>query len=103
LTDEIFTPSVLASATPAIPDDIGEDAKQVLHEAASDRNGYILVSEGLTRPGFSTNGQFFGDQGPRDFARWKAALEELSDADLIRQGSVPTTFIVTNKGYKKAT
>jgi hypothetical protein len=101
LVDEFYSPSV--SLHPPPSDDISDDAKQLLHQAARDRNGHILVSNSINSARLVTNQKEFGHEDARSLAKWKAALEELCEAKLVDRTSEPTTFVVTHNGYKKAT
>jgi hypothetical protein len=81
------------------------EAKELLHDGASDRNGQIIVSKTLTHPSIVTNRKAFGREDARAFAKWQAALEELAVAKLVkleREDQTSAVFTITDKGYKAA-
>jgi hypothetical protein len=100
LTDEFHSPTVSLHPDPS--GDISDDAKELLRQAVRDRNGHIIVSNSIDAPRVMTNQQAFGQEDARSLAKWKAALEELCEAELVKRTDEPTMFVVTHNGYKKA-
>jgi hypothetical protein len=100
LADLISPPAVLATPALETPS-ISSDAIELLHEAASDRNGLIGISNALNRRSLGTNQKEFGAEDARSWARWKAALEELVEAKLVEHAG-DQIFAVTDRGYKTA-
>jgi len=84
---------------------ISEDARVLLAEIARDEKGEVVR---LRVPGqviFDTNGkQFVDEKGPGKVGRWKTAIDELIQAELIGPiGMKPyRLFLITKKGAKVA-
>lgn len=84
---------------------LSEAAIELLLEAAKDRNARILQIDSMGNHSFmTTNGRQFIESGNvRSVAKWKAALEELENANLIRGESFERqVFTVTNAGFAAA-
>ena len=90
------TPSV--SVTPPLSD----AAKQLLLEGSDDPNGAILALRSLAGLRVRTNGiEFVGGQGPREEARWEAAVRELIESGLVT-GDPQGVMRVSLEGYEVA-
>jgi hypothetical protein len=84
---------------------LSEAAVNLLLEAAKDQNGRIVQLDNLGNHSFmTTNGRQFIESGNvRSVAKWKAALEELEHANLIRAESFERqVFTVTDAGFTAA-
>ena len=86
--------------------ELRKDICILLVYAAADKNGQILVTNGITRtaPAFSTHGfEFTVEDSARESARWKAAVEQLERLGLIEAENYERTiFTVTDQGFKVA-
>jgi predicted nucleotide-binding protein len=83
---------------------LSEGARDLLIEAAQDRNGMIMSLPTLGGRIIQTNGRGFVESGdPRSEARWRAAVDELDRLSLIEdRGHKREAFAVTNDGYRVA-
>jgi hypothetical protein len=84
---------------------LSEAAIDLLLEASKDRNGLIIQVDTMGENSFvNTNGRKFIEVGNiRSVAKWKAAVEELETAKLIKAESFEREFfIVTSAGYETA-
>ena len=86
--------------------ELRKDICILLVYAAADKNGQILVTNGITRtaPSFSTHGfEFTTGDSARESARWKAAVEQLERLGLIEAENYERSiFTVTDQGFKVA-
>ncbi len=87
---------------------LSDEAKVLLKEASQDSYGYIVhqISNGtVIQRGENrfNDTNIIPDQNPRVLARWRAALKELKEADLLEdvknQGEY---FRITHRGYQVA-
>jgi hypothetical protein len=83
---------------------LSNEAKELLREAADDRNGSILKVSHLGGTRIQTNGKLFGEGGDRRIiARWEYAIEQLVAGGLVDpKGDKGQIFIMTAKGYEVA-
>jgi hypothetical protein len=84
---------------------LSEAGIDLLLEATKDRNGRIIQLDTMGENSFvNTNGRQFIEVGNiRSVAKWKAAVEELETAKLIKPESFERqVFTVTNAGYETA-
>jgi hypothetical protein len=85
---------------------LSEPARELLKEAAQDRNGNIGFIEGLGSPGLTieTNGRSFVEgHSPRSAARWRQAVRDLHALRLIEPRTpAGEMYFVTDKGYQVA-
>jgi hypothetical protein len=83
---------------------LSDQARELLVEAAVDRNGRVLSLATLTGRHLETNQKEFIEQGnPRSEARWLAALRELvGEGFLEPRGTKGEVFVVTADGYRVA-
>ena len=85
-----------------VAQDLSEEAKELLTEAASDPHGLILYVRSFTGRSIQTNDKVFGvADSRRSAARWEQAMKDLITLGLIEdpvgQGQV---FEVTNLGFE---
>lgn len=80
---------------------LSQDGRELLFEAAQDRNGMIMSLPTLGGRIIQTNDRAFVEGGnPRSEARWKSAIDELRRMGLIEdQGHKGEAFAVTGDGY----
>jgi len=87
---------------------LSDEAKILLKEASQDSRGYIvneIRNENAIRSGDNrfSDTNIIPDQSPRVLARWRAALKELKEADLLEDiGNRGKDFQITDRGYKVA-
>ena len=81
-----------------------ESARELLFEAAQDKNGVVMRFRTMTGLGIQTNERQFIERGdPRSEARWDGAFRQLVTLDLLRDiGHKGEVFNVTDKGYEVA-
>lgn len=94
----------LGSAVVGMVTGLPDEAKQLLCEAALDRNGTVLMVETMGGMSVETNERDFVERGnARSEAHWRHVMEELVGLGLLaqrdRNGEV---FSVTDQGYKAA-
>ena len=84
--------------------ELSEDAKELLREAATDKDGTILRVRTMGGTRIATNRRNFVEDGSaRSEARWESALRELSEQRLIQdRGHKGEVFAVTQEGYEAA-
>lgn len=104
-----FTSSPNVAAAEKIPEletgpRLSDGARELLLEAAQDSNGTIMNLGTLGGQMIQTNGRGFVEAGdPRSEARWKGAINELSQLGLIEdRGHKREVFFVTDDGYRLA-
>jgi hypothetical protein len=80
------------------------EARELLTQAALDKNGTIMRYRTMSGLGIQTNDRQFVESGdPRSEARWQGAFDELKQLDLIRDvGHKGEVFNLTDRGYKIA-
>ena len=101
----IGTPDTSVAAPPAPPGPrLNGVARQLLLEAAQDRNGVVLCVRVMGGLIVQTNGKQLAQMGdPRSEARWKGAIQELMDLGLMEaRGHKGEVFGLTNDGYELA-
>lgn len=87
-----------------IGDQLSDEAKRLLMEAAKDRNGLIAHMRFLSGQAIQTNGINLADSNDRrSVARWEAALAQLVTEGLVSpRGHKGEVFEMTAKGYDVA-
>ena len=102
--EEIWDKITITTPKETSKEILSEEAKELLLEAAKDRNGYILHLKYMGGESIQTHGkQFVETDDPREIAKWESALDVLEANDLIRaQGYKRESFKITDKGYKLA-
>ncbi len=83
---------------------LSPEARELLLEAALDKNGTIMRYRTMTGLGIQANGRQFVESGdPRSEARWQGAFDQLRTLDLIRDvGHKGEIFNLTDRGYEVA-
>ncbi|MBJ8478837.1 DUF4062 domain-containing protein [Acinetobacter pittii] len=83
---------------------LSNEARILLKEASLDSNGTIMSLRYIGGEDIQTNGKnLISSQQPREVARWKSALQELKDENLIEdRGYKGEIFRITNLGYQIA-
>jgi len=83
---------------------LSEEARELLAQAAVDRNGTVMRLLTMSGLGIQTNGRQFTDRGnPRSEAIWDGALRQLRDLELLKDvGHKGEIFTLTAKGYEIA-
>ena len=86
------------------PSELTKEAQTLLKEASLDPKGTIIYVPTRVGTRIQTNWKnLIGSNEPREIARWKAALEELCNENLIAgRGGKDRIFDVTALGYKLA-
>jgi predicted nucleotide-binding protein len=108
-SDPNVTPSAGLATSGKIPEPqpiprLSEGARDLLSEAAQDKNGMIMSLPTMGGRIIQTNDRGFVEPGdPRSEARWKGAVDELHRLGLIEdRGHKREAFAVTNDGYRVA-
>ena len=80
------------------------EARDLLVQAAKDKNGTIMRLQTMGGLGIQTNGRQFADRGDaRSEATWDGALDQLRELNLVQDvGHKGQVFRVTNDGYQVA-
>lgn len=83
---------------------LSDEAKQLLREAAADRNGTVLVVETMGGTSVETNERNFVDRGnARSEARWRGVVRELVARSFLEQRDLNgEVFSITDEGYRVA-
>ena len=82
------------------PIDLSKEGAELLLAAASNDDGYIVKRELIGGTHISAGGTRYGDNGPRDFAKWNEALQELRYKGLIDHvGYEESLFQLTHMGW----
>jgi hypothetical protein len=83
---------------------LSEEARELLTQAAVDRNGIVMRLLTMSGLGIQTNDRQFAERGdPRSEAVWDGALLQLRNLDLLRDvGHKGEVFKLTAKGYEIA-
>ncbi len=84
--------------------ELSDEARRLLRDAANDQHGTIIVTQSLAGWTVQVGGvDLVEPKHAREEARWRAAVSELLDAELIEPvGNKGELFSVTNLGYKAA-
>ena len=87
-----------------VHEELSDAAKQLLKNAAKDKNGTLLRVSTRSGLSVSTNGRnFVSNQKPREQAYWEDAVFELRDKGYLKdRGYKNEVFSVTSAGYEKA-
>lgn len=104
LYDPRSTTSEVETEEPAPKYKLSDEASQLLGEAASDKDGIILMARRRSGLILQTNGrQMCERQDPRSEAKWQAAIRELVQQGLIEgRGHKGEVFNVTAEGFRVA-
>jgi hypothetical protein len=83
---------------------LSDESQELLVQAALDSAGIVGCIGHLAGTEIFTNGKKFGESSnPRSVARWKAAIRELVEQQLLEpRGYKGEVFGVTDKGYRLA-
>lgn len=102
--DPRSTASDVETEQPAPKYKLSEEARQLLVEAAADKNGTILMARTSSGLILQTNGrQMCERQDPRSEAKWQAAIRELVQQGLIEgRGHKGEVFNITAEGFRVA-
>jgi len=100
---ESLTSFIQASEEKELPN-LSDEAKQLLVEASLDSDGTILKIEAMDGMQISTHNTQFGEKGnARAEAKWKAAINQLANLNLIEgRGYKGGVFTMTDEGYRVA-
>jgi hypothetical protein len=100
---ESLTNFIQASEEKALPN-LSDEAKQLLIEASLDSHGTILKIEAMDGVHISAHNTQFGEKGnARAEAKWKAAVNQLVNFNLIEdRGYKGEVFSMTDEGYRVA-
>lgn len=92
----VLTEQTRISVTPA--------AKELLLEAAKDRDGIIMRVQYLGGSEVQTNGrQFIQPQDARTIAKWRGAVDELNDLGFVEdRGGKGEIYYLTGDGFRAA-
>lgn len=94
---------VIADQSEILPD-LSDAARELLLEASNDPNGVIMQLRTMGGSHVATNSrEFVEPKNPRSEAKWRGAIEDLLQQDLIEdRGLRGEVFNVTDKGYRIA-
>lgn len=93
------SPPTTVEVTPAPAPSLRPEAVKLLKAAAQD-DGRILVLEWLNGSNIQAGHIAFGDGNRREYARWKASLDQLVQWELVEpRGYEGEVFEVTDAGY----
>jgi len=83
---------------------LNTESRELLVQAAEDKNGTIMRVQTLGGLGIQTNGRQFAERGdPRSEATWDGALRRLRELDLLQDvGHKGQVFRLTDQGYEVA-
>lgn len=82
---------------------LSDEARELLLEAEKDKGGHVVKLGSMGGTTIQTNGRSFGEQGgPREQARWIAAMDELCNRGFLQDQGKGTVFKVTDSGYDMA-
>ena len=83
---------------------LSDEAKVLLKEASQGSQGLVLHQPSVTEITIWTNGKnVIPNQNPRIIAKWKAALKELKEAELLEnEDHQDELFRITHRGYEIA-
>jgi hypothetical protein len=92
------------AAAPPLAPALSDDARELLRNAVSDRNGTVLRLRSMGGTSVQANKRNFAESGnPKSEARWESALRELLDEGLLEdRGYKGEVFGVTHQGYEAA-
>src|SRR6185437_7242377 len=98
--DDLDLSHIVASEDPVL----SHEARLLLIAAAHDTQGIVIFSRTMDGVSVETNGQNFTEKGnPRSEAKWKAAVDELNDLELLEnRGGHGEVFGITAAGYELA-
>ena len=104
LYDPRSAPSDVETDQPQSTYRLTDEAKTLLVEASSDKNGTILMARTMSGLILQTNGrQLCERQDARSEAKWQGAVRELIQQGLIEgRGHKGEVFNVTSEGYRVA-
>jgi hypothetical protein len=102
-TDEIPALSTELAVDPLLSS-LSTQARELLLQAAQDKNGVVMRLQTMDGLGIQTNSRQFAERGdPRSEARWDGALNQLTELDLLRDvGHKGEVFRMTDRGYEVA-
>ena len=83
---------------------LNTESRELLVQAAQDKNGTVMRIQTLGGLGIQTNGRQFAERGdPRSEATWDGALRRLREFDLLQDvGNKGQVFRLTDQGYEVA-
>lgn len=80
---------------------LSEAAKELLKAAASDEQGKVIKIRTLSDQSIQAGGRQFGNDGPKDFAKYEAALEQLIRVGYMKSlGNKDQVFELTHDGWE---
>ncbi|ENU4316792.1 DUF4062 domain-containing protein [Acinetobacter baumannii] len=103
ISDSLLHKTEVVKSKTSLPT-LSNEARTLLKEASLDSNGSIMYLSYIGGEDIQTNGKnFISSRQPREVARWKSAIEELKDENLIEdRGYKGEIFRITNLGYQIA-
>jgi len=82
---------------------LSKEATEILHAAANDKNGTIIKPKTIGGSSIQVGNTSFGTEGPRDYAKYEKALEELIIMGLVKDVSTKgEVFNLTHDGWQAA-
>ena len=102
--DEGIYPSLGMEESESNIPQLSDEAKVLLKEASQGSQGLVLHQPSVTEITIWTNGKnVIPNQNPRIIAKWKAALKELKEAELLEnEDHQDELFRITHRGYEIA-
>ncbi len=80
---------------------ISDEALTLLKEASKARQNLILATGALSDVTYNVGERTFGNDSPRESARWTQAIEELVGSGMLKvKGRNGDIFFMTDKGWK---
>ena len=103
VSDSFLPQNEIVESNTSIPS-LSNEARILLKEASLDSGGTIMSLSYMGGDDVQTNGKnLISSQEPREVARWKSAIQELENEDLIEdRGHKGEVFRITNLGYQIA-
>ena len=101
--DKLEVPNNIVESNTQLPT-LTNEARILLKETSLDSHGHILYMRYLNGNDIQVNDKnMLASNGPREVAKWEAALHELVEGDLlIERGNKGEIFEITNLGYQIA-
>lgn len=103
VSDSLSLQSEVVESNTSLPG-LSNEGRVLLKEASLDSSGTIVSLSYIGGDDVQTNGKnLVASQDPREVARWKSAVQELEDENLIEdRGHKGEVFRITNLGYQVA-
>ncbi len=82
---------------------LSQEEAEILSAAASQKNGSIIKPKSIGARTIQAGGHSFGQDSPREFAKYEEALDNLITMELVKEvGAKGEMFTLTSRGWKVA-